>query len=379
MRNVLTAVVLGLGFLFGSPVNGTEASTRALLALPNAAQALSAYGGYVVFSQSDANQSDWKLMVWHAGRVSALPVTSRSIPFDADVGPDARGRPAVVYSHCTSDPTPYQLYPMPDWTFASGCRIYELSLLGGREQLVKRIYAFGSSDSTPSIWMGAIAFARISASRPNESRVMLWRPGRPIRELPGGTFPCMTGARFCPRPMDVQPQAWVSAMDLGPKVLAFSWALLGDNVLHREAFEMRVDPLGGGRSRLADSGNYSEACTGVSQIVGSPNAAGDQILYVVEDQDICFGDASTFQTFAPSVGRWHGASPATGVIGAAARDGANTYWIQVGLTPPPPPDQHKSINQGDCLPEHETCTLMLTNNLVLRQEPRRYKPSPPVE
>ena len=377
----LTAIIVLAGLATGAAVDGATASTRALLPLPYAAQALSAYGGYVVFSQSDPNQNNWRLMVWHAGRVSALPIASRSIPFDADVGPDVRGRPAVVYSQCSTDPSGLFQVATPiiwtiGWTNASECRIYELSLVGGRGRLVKQIYARGSSDSTPSIWKGAIAFARISASRPNVARVMLWRPGRPAHELPGGTLPCMT----CPAGFPGPPGAWVSAMDLGPQALAFSWVLSGENVLHGIALEMRIDPMGGGRPRIADAGVGQEACTGgESSSVSSPNADGAQIFYVVEIGDPCVGDSSTFETFAPSTGRWRSVSPSGGIIGAAAQDGGNTYWIQVKLgPPPPPPDRDLAQNQGDCLPQHETCTLMQTKNLVLRPDPHHYRPYPPV-
>ena len=74
----------------------TAASTP-LAPLPDAAQKLAAYDGYVVFSRYEAAAQDWHLMVWHEGSIRALPVSPRDMPFDASAGPDANDRPTVVY------------------------------------------------------------------------------------------------------------------------------------------------------------------------------------------------------------------------------------------------------------------------------------------
>jgi hypothetical protein len=347
--------------------------TQALGSLPYAAQSLTAYGGYVVFSQSDTASKNWKLMVWHAGQVSALPVPPRSVPFDADAGPDAKGRPTVVYSRCAAEPAA----PITDWTLAYGCRIYEVSLLGGPERRVTAIGASDASDSTPSIWGNAIAFARVQSS--SIARIYIWEPGRPLRRMPGGSAPCRPARSSSCNPR-LFPRTWVSALDLGKRELVFSWRMQGENIFGGST-ELRVDPLGRGRPVLADVANTGEACTGGgSAFLRSPNAVGDHALYVLELSDPCAGDSSFFQTYTPSTRRWYFNSPQPGIIGAASQDGATTYWIRVGLTPStPPPGLDKPQNQGDCLPAHETCTLMQTTNLALRRQPRHYKPSPPVD
>ena len=101
-----------------------DASTTALAGMADVSQALSGYAGYVVFSLKSGGT--YRLMVWHRGHSRALPVAGRAIPFDADAGPDAAGRPAVVYSRCARDPPA----ATGDWTEARGCRIYQLSLVG---------------------------------------------------------------------------------------------------------------------------------------------------------------------------------------------------------------------------------------------------------
>ena len=74
-----------------------------LATLPSLQQGrLSAYAGQVVWSEQ-ITQDVNVLMRWRAGRVDRLPVRSRKVPFDLDLGPDARGRAVAVYSRCAGD------------------------------------------------------------------------------------------------------------------------------------------------------------------------------------------------------------------------------------------------------------------------------------
>jgi hypothetical protein len=170
-RRILCALVAiaGLLWLLAGSVSGAIAAGTPLAQLPNAAQKLTAYDGYVVFSQYEPSARDWHLMVWHSGSIGPLPVPARDMPFDANAGPAANGRPAIVYSRCAQDPPPPTANELqsseylrePVWTDARGCRIYELALPNGSPKLVKGIYKPGASDSTPAIWDGDIAFARL--------------------------------------------------------------------------------------------------------------------------------------------------------------------------------------------------------------------------
>ena len=120
-------------WLLGSPATEAFATSTPLAQLPNAAQRLTAYDGYVVFSQYEPSAGNWRLMVWHDGSIKALPVAARDMPFDADAGPGADGQAAIVYSLCTRDPPPLVAIELqsseyvrePEWTKARGCRIYE--------------------------------------------------------------------------------------------------------------------------------------------------------------------------------------------------------------------------------------------------------------
>jgi hypothetical protein len=65
---IALAVALAAGTALGASESAPAVELGGGLArLPYAAQALTAYDGYVVFSQSDASGGRWRLMVWHAG------------------------------------------------------------------------------------------------------------------------------------------------------------------------------------------------------------------------------------------------------------------------------------------------------------------------
>src|SRR4051812_34769036 len=99
-RSTKWAVVL---LLIGIPSSAARADEQVVATLPGA-MGLSAYGGHVIWSQPDAATGRWRLMQWHAGRITRVAVGERSVPFDADAGPDVRGRAIAVFSRCGNDP-----------------------------------------------------------------------------------------------------------------------------------------------------------------------------------------------------------------------------------------------------------------------------------
>jgi hypothetical protein len=353
-----------------------------LVALPDAAQALTAYDGYLVFSQSNAAGSSWRLMDWHAGVIAALPVAARSVPFDADAGPDAHGHPAVVYSRCAGEPGPGDGLGL-DWTMARGCRIWQLSLLGGRPRQVTQIGARGASDSTPSIWDGAIAFARLRPSeRPPIAEILEWRPGMGVRRLPGGTVPCVP-ATACRGGGGVPIEAWVGAMDLGADQLAFLWNMQGANVIGTSAAsEMRDDPLAGTPPpRIVDDGVVGGACDGGLALDPNATTTGMGWIDVSVNCNLLPGsrgfETTAFRSFTPVGAQWERALPDTGYLVAYAQDGNQSYWMR--FTPADPTNENDY--SPSCAPAVGTCTLVMSSSLGLRPQriPAMRRPSPPTE
>jgi hypothetical protein len=421
-----------LGLLVGASVGGAAPSSIPLVKLPHAARKLTAYGGYVVFSQYDPSARDWRLMVWRAGSIKALAVPVRGIPFDAGAGPDANGRPAVVYSRCAQDPPPPAPFELlksedpgrPDWARARGCRIYELSLPNGSPVLVKAIRAPGASDSTPAIWNGDIAFGRLAAGS-HIARIYLWHhhSGTRLDRLGGGRGPSCLSAKAAhpagkaaqlppglPRPPDADqgrcesnaggpPSAWVAGMSLDGGALAYEWfAEVAGPLFGLEGAqpEIRIDPLREGRQsaagRVAETSFVSGTCGAV--FGSSPNAVGNSVLYSRWDDEQCGREGprifSSFVSYTARTNAWRTAHASGGLIAAIAQDHATTYWIGDVPTQEPPlggvlPCRPTPANvvcsprpesTSDCDPAHGTCTLMQTKGLVFGA-PRHRPPIGP--
>lgn len=113
---------------------------------------LSAYGGWVVFSQP-TGAGAWTLKTWHDGVVADVGVAASDAPFDVDVGPDTSGLPTVVYSRCGAPPKADA--PPGD------CDLFAVGLGGGAE---RRLGVSTSRDSefAPAIWRNTLAFGRRS-------------------------------------------------------------------------------------------------------------------------------------------------------------------------------------------------------------------------
>src|SRR3954451_8682286 len=202
----------------GAPGGNDAAGMRPLLALPCPVAALaapaaaraeftiaetarptpvSAYAGHLVWSQYDPALAAFRLMETHAStsgpQTAALPVPPRRVPFDADIGPDARGAPTVVYSRCTTEP---QLAGvdlpgpagLPVWATGRGCDVYRYRLGDPAETRDAQINTGSSSEFLPTLWRSRIGFARRYESREGTRGVYpyLYVRGPATERQPGG-------------------------------------------------------------------------------------------------------------------------------------------------------------------------------------------------
>lgn len=369
----------------------TRAASIALAPLVNVAQKLAAYGGYVLFSQYQPTAKNWRLMDWHDGVVEPLDVAPRDMPFDADAGPNAGGRPTVVFSKCAQDPpanladrSGSQYEREPDWAQARGCRIYELELPSGSPRLVKGIYARGASDSTPAIWKGEIAFARLLPGS-HVAKLYLWqRSSRRLMRVGGGQSPCRDGASRCPMQNAGPASAWVDGISLDGQLLSFEWATSTATLGEAPFPELRADPLRDGRqaapSQVIEERFASGTC-GYSEGI-SPNAVANSILYTTIEGDCGpSGGAheevrSRFQTYSTSTRRWRSAEGGPGLVAAVAEDHSATYWISDVPKAPSTSLEPAKCRRGyiacfepafeyaqDCALIHGRCTLMRSDGL----------------
>jgi hypothetical protein len=230
--------------------------------------ALSAHAGWVTWSERQAG-GEWRLVLWHDGVRASAPIPPRSVPFDADVGSDAHGRPVVTYSRCAADPHPVAPFTLtqdyvspnglPNQATARGCTLRVLSLTTGRESRLHVHRPRGASDTTPSMWRGDVAFARIAKGQ-TVAQILLWRHRRDrIRRLRHGTVPM--GCPYKEGCKGVIRRGSAQQLDLGRDGVAFVWDIQAPAVIGAgDGWELRVDDLRTGASRNYDSGYQSGAC-----------------------------------------------------------------------------------------------------------------------
>ena len=172
----LTAILLVLVLVTSAAV----AAVREVDATPIASESrfsiVSAHGEWVVWSHFDEERGQYEL-VGRKGSAAPRPlgVRPRSLPFDVNLGPDARGRTVGVYSRCAREAVPSPPFDrppfdrLPPYRLGRRCRIYQLDLESGRERLL--LSRPGASLVQPAIWRDHLVF--VSQRPRTEERVVV--------------------------------------------------------------------------------------------------------------------------------------------------------------------------------------------------------------
>jgi hypothetical protein len=141
----IVGVATGLALLFTAWPARARAAERSLLVQRRQTE-VKAYGGVAIFSMWDG--SAYRLVASRAASApEALPVPSQDKPFDADIGPDQRGRATVVFSRCSA---------------VSDCDLYMLRLSSGQLVKLRSTNDPRGAEVRPTIWRGRIAWLRRS-------------------------------------------------------------------------------------------------------------------------------------------------------------------------------------------------------------------------
>jgi hypothetical protein len=336
-RLCLTAIVA-----FALCAATARAATTEVLEPIGAQTVVSAYRGHVVWNELDVPSGRWYLRHRFGDTSARLPISSRAVQFDVDLGPDRRGRAVAVYSRCTREPAVAAGLPLsPDWMTAAGCDIYEADLATGRERRVRSVSSRRGSETTPSIWRGSIAFARRRPPR-RTARIYVHRAGRArLARISGGTVP------RCPGICKPLPHGGPDALDLGSRSLAYLWRLQNGNVVGvGVGWELRSARLGERRAVLVASGFIGGACGFALPV--SPQAVPTGVTYLERDGE-CLTTRTSFVTFDRRTRRWRTAGIPGGFGYALGRDGSTWYLIRGGQ---PEPENAPAFDPcrvpGDC-------------------------------
>lgn len=255
---------------------------------------IAAAGGWVLWSEPSVE--GWVLVGSHDGNRTTFAISpNRKQPFDVSVGTDAQGKPAAVFARCV-DPAAI------DDAFAGGivpsavddCEIHQLDLTTGVESVPAIPKGKGTSDSTPAIAGGRIAFGRFDRAHRSVEQVRLWTPGsKHLRVLQTGALPygCSVAGK-CRHGQTARGSIQGLAFD-GARV-AFLWRPVGPGVEGDGAWELRRDELDTGRSTLVDVAVLGEACTGPSEMLSRPALVVGQTVWVKVTDD-CYQRSSQLQ------------------------------------------------------------------------------------
>jgi hypothetical protein len=217
------------------------------------------------------------------------------------------------------------------WTGA-GCRVRVVDLATGRERAAAIPHPVGTSDTTPSMWRGRIAFARRDTRHHRDvAQVRLWSPAtRRLTALPHGALPTDCPYKSGCKGMTVRGA--VDGLDLGARVAAFRWWTDAPGVVGHGAWEVRADRLSDRRTVLVGAGFAGEVCTGGTDGVrpSIPNARGADVWFS-RRASRCYVDSAALVRFDVHT---RGAAFGTldGEVLQTTRDGAALYAL-VAPTP----------------------------------------------
>ena len=166
------------------------------IAQPGGPTAVREYGGTIVFSEFDQADHRWHLSVRVAGAKTAqrLKIAPSPVAFDADIGPDSHGRPALIYQRCAASglvQTPSGPSGPIGPSNRTGCDLFVYSLTDGTgERPVRNANDPLRNDVSATLWRGRIVWVREYGSGRNANPViytkLLTAPrSQPSRRLPG--------------------------------------------------------------------------------------------------------------------------------------------------------------------------------------------------
>jgi hypothetical protein len=334
------ALLMPMLMLFpAADAHATTATTPTPIATVSEESPIAGGDGWLVWSVPVTG--GWGLEGFHEGTVQVIATSPRPQPFDVSVGNDGDGHAVAVFSRCVQTP---EMLPTDEGnpgdggirvepSTGTGCRIHELVLPDGPETALPIPHGSQSSDTTPSIWSGQVAFGRIERGHGLISQVMLYSPRsrhRRLRKLTHGVVPvCHLSHERC---FANPPEGQLESLSLDGGMATFLWGVRPADDL-RFGEEVRADNLLNGHSTLVASTESAEACThsGLEGVtLEPPIALGPRTLSSDWERFDCYGrNASRLTVRRAGTRRGSEGELSANVLALASE--ANTLY---GLVPP---------------------------------------------
>jgi hypothetical protein len=330
MRRVLPLTVLALTLpgpaaaLAQAPAGGGEQ----VLARVDRPTPIAAYGGRVVWSRRTAAGDAFQLMTLVDGVTSAVPVPTRSVPFDVDLGPAADGSAVAVYSRCRVE-GPAGGFIVASYLKGRGCDIYRYDFATGRESKVDAVSSPTASEAWPTFYRPRLAFARAYDDKRQYPYVYVNDLGdaQGSIRMPGGRRNTCTKVRRTGRTVcSDATRSLPLDLELYGRRLAFAWQFT--DFSEGFAYDIRLDDVrahDGDPRRLATQGGG-----GLTEIVlGWPAFEAGRAYWSAA----CFGDPGGcpgrygLSSYRISTGATQTAATDTPAILSHDRDGGIAYLL----------------------------------------------------
>lgn len=277
--------LLALAALAATATGASAQAGEEVLARVDRPTPIAAYGGRVVWSQRTPAGDAFQLMTRADGVTAAVPVPTRRVPFDVDLGPAADGSAVAVYSRCTTE-GPAGGFTVANYLAGRGCDIYRYDFASGRETKVDEVSSPTASEAWPTFYRPRLAFARAYDDKRAYPYLYVNALGdaQGSVRMPGGQRnTCATnratGRRVCTDARRSLPLD----LELYGRRLAFAWRFT--DFAEGFAYDLRLDDVlarDGDPRRLVHQGGG-----GLTEIVlGWPGFEAGRIYWSAA----CFGD-----------------------------------------------------------------------------------------
>ena len=277
---------------------------------------VTASGGTAVFSRLDAATGRYELVLQQVnGLPLVLPFATQRAPFEADLGTDSDGRPAVIAA----------VEGGADRGTSGGLDLQVLTIDRDAAPRPVRNANTGADEHAPTIDQGRIAFARTSAGRTGDvvyTKRLVAPRARPSTRLPGvPTRRCALGRP--PGSTCVTGERSVQQLDLVDAALAQHVRYRVGGAASYFEDEIRWVVLGRGTSRPVAHVSGGES----AQRFEGVQLAGSRISWYRGCERVCPGQYTAAFRYRPGVGYDVDPTPPGGLSGFAGT-GDGTWQIR---------------------------------------------------